>query len=75
MRAWTPPPGTSPPDISPPERSPSHAPPLSGHEDDPAVIIFTAGTTGAPKPVVLAHRSVIANLHNLLVMSGGCHTR
>jgi len=62
-------PGTSPPDISPPERSPSHAPPLSGHEDDPAVIIFTAGTTGAPKPVVLAHRSVIANLHNLLVMS------
>jgi long-chain acyl-CoA synthetase len=33
------------------------------------VIIFTAGTTGAPKPVVLAHRSVIANLHNLLVMS------
>ena len=38
-------------------------------EDDPAVIIFTAGTTGAPKPVVLAHRSVIANLHNLLVMS------
>jgi long-chain acyl-CoA synthetase len=45
-------------------------PPLPpGDEDDPAVIIFTAGTTGAPKPVVLAHRSVIANLHNLLVMS------
>jgi long-chain acyl-CoA synthetase len=48
--------------------APPPAPPL-GHEDDPAVIIFTAGTTGAPKPVVLAHRSVIANLHNLLVMS------
>jgi acyl-CoA synthetase (AMP-forming)/AMP-acid ligase II len=46
---------------------PPAAPP--GDEDDPAVIIFTAGTTGAPKPVVLAHRSVIANLHNLLVMS------
>jgi long-chain acyl-CoA synthetase len=43
--------------------------PPPGAEDDPAVIIFTAGTTGAPKPVVLAHRSVIANLHNLLVMS------
>jgi long-chain acyl-CoA synthetase len=47
--------------------APPPAPP--GDEDDPAVIIFTAGTTGAPKPVVLAHRSVIANLHNLLVMS------
>jgi long-chain acyl-CoA synthetase len=39
-------------------------------EDDPAVIVFTAGTTGPPKGVVLAHRSVIANLHNLLAVSG-----
>jgi long-chain acyl-CoA synthetase len=38
-------------------------------EDDPALIVFTAGTTGAPKGVLLAHRSVIANLHNLLVVS------
>jgi long-chain acyl-CoA synthetase len=44
--------------------------PSEGDEDDPAVIIFTAGTTGPPKPVVLAHRSIIANLHNLLIMSG-----
>ncbi|GAA5174265.1 class I adenylate-forming enzyme family protein [Pseudonocardia eucalypti] len=52
-------------------RSPAPlAPPPAAAEDDPAVIIFTAGTTGDPKPVVLAHRSVIANLHNLLVMSG-----
>lgn len=50
---------------SPVEQSPS-----AGDEDDPAVIIFTAGTTGPPKPVVLAHRSIIANLHNLLIMSG-----
>jgi long-chain acyl-CoA synthetase len=51
--------------------APMNVPPTApaGREDDPAVIIFTAGTTGAPKPVVLAHRSVIANLHNLLVMS------
>lgn len=54
------------------DSSPVSAPPSvpAGREDDPAVIIFTAGTTGIPKPVVLAHRSVIANLHNLLVMSG-----
>jgi long-chain acyl-CoA synthetase len=42
----------------------------AGAEDDPAVIVFTAGTTGPPKGVVLAHRSVIANLHNLLAVSG-----
>ncbi|HEY2206050.1 MAG TPA: class I adenylate-forming enzyme family protein [Pseudonocardia sp.] len=51
------------------DEAPPTLPELSPEEDDPAVIIFTAGTTGAPKPVVLAHRSVIANLHNLLVMS------
>ncbi|HEX4248737.1 MAG TPA: class I adenylate-forming enzyme family protein, partial [Pseudonocardia sp.] len=55
------------PDAEATPTAPPPAPP--GDEDDPAVIIFTAGTTGAPKPVVLAHRSVIANLHNLLVMS------
>ncbi len=41
-----------------------------GDESDPAVIIFTAGTTGDPKAAVLAHRSVIANLHSLLLVSG-----
>lgn len=38
-------------------------------EDSPALIVFTAGTTGPAKGVVLSHRSVIANLHNLLVSS------
>jgi long-chain acyl-CoA synthetase len=37
-------------------------------ENDPAVILFTSGTTGFPKGAVLSHRSVIANLHNLLMM-------
>lgn len=40
-----------------------------GHEDDPAVIVFTSGTTGLPKGAVLPHRSLIGNLHNLLVTS------
>jgi long-chain acyl-CoA synthetase len=44
-------------------------PATSVGEDDPALIIFTAGTTGLAKAAVLAHRSVIANLHNLLVVS------
>ena len=41
----------------------------TGGEDDPALIIFTTGTTGLAKAAVLAHRSVIANLQNLLVVS------
>jgi long-chain acyl-CoA synthetase len=50
----------------------SHPLPVTndGDENDPAVIVFTAGTTGDPKAAVLAHRSVIANLHSLLLVSG-----
>jgi acyl-CoA synthetase (AMP-forming)/AMP-acid ligase II len=33
----------------------------SGDENSPAVIIFTSGTQGRAKAVVLAHRSIIAN--------------
>ena len=41
----------------------------SVHEDDPAVVLFTSGTTGLPKGAILSHRSLIANLQGLLVMS------
>jgi long-chain acyl-CoA synthetase len=44
-------------------------PPPQPAEDEPAVIIFTAGTTGLAKAAVLSHRSVVANVQNLLAVS------
>ena len=38
-------------------------------ENAPAMILFTAGTTGHPKGAVLSHRALIANLQTLLVVS------
>lgn len=38
-------------------------------EDDEAVVIFSSGTTGQPKGVLMSHRAVIANIHNLLLLT------
>jgi acyl-CoA synthetase (AMP-forming)/AMP-acid ligase II len=38
-------------------------------ENEPAVILFTSGSAGPPKAVVLSHRSLIAGLHSLLVIT------
>ena len=39
-------------------------------EDELGVILFTSGTTGFPRGVMLTHRSLIANVQNFLVVSG-----
>lgn len=38
-------------------------------EDADAVVIFSSGTTGQPKGVLMSHRSVIANIQNLLLLT------
>jgi long-chain acyl-CoA synthetase len=38
--------------------------------DDPALILFTSGSSGMPKAVELSRRSVISNQHDILARSG-----
>ncbi len=39
-------------------------------EDQPALVLFTSGSSGRPKAVLLPHRSLIANQHNVLLRAG-----
>jgi long-chain acyl-CoA synthetase len=45
------------------------APGVEADENDPAVILFTAGTTSFPRGATLSHRALISNLQTLLVVS------
>ncbi len=39
-------------------------------EDDLAIIMYTSGTTGQAKGVLMSQRGVVANIHNLLALTG-----
>ena len=39
--------------------------PADAGADDPAVLLFTSGTAGAPKPAILTHGSLTANLEQV----------
>jgi long-chain acyl-CoA synthetase len=42
--------------------------PPEPEEDDPAILMYTGGTTGLPKGVVIDHRAVILNLYKVAGM-------
>lgn len=44
--------------------------PAPSTEDDPAMVLFTSGTTSFPRGAVLSHRNLLANLQNLLAIAG-----
>ena len=44
--------------------------PLELHDADPAVLLFTSGTAGAPRPAVLSHGNLRANLRQMLSLPG-----
>jgi long-chain acyl-CoA synthetase len=44
-------------------------PAVAVHEDDPGLVLFTSGSSGAPKAVLLSQRAVVSNQQNLLTRS------
>jgi long-chain acyl-CoA synthetase len=46
------------------------APVVDRDPDDPAVLIFTSGTAGAPRAAVLTHRNLLVNIRQTLATGG-----
>jgi long-chain acyl-CoA synthetase len=44
--------------------------PVERREADPAVLLYTSGTAGAPRPAVLSHGNLLANLRQMLSVPG-----
>jgi long-chain acyl-CoA synthetase len=57
-------------DNAPTGAEPVRDPCAVGSEDDPAMVLFTSGTTSFPRGATLSHRSLLGNLHNLLAVGG-----
>ena len=44
------------------ERGSSHFDPVATHSGDPALLVYTSGTTGPPKGALMPHRCLLGNL-------------
>ena len=42
------------------------APVVERTEDDTAVLMFTSGTAGSPRPAILSHGNLLANIDQVL---------
>ena len=50
------------------------APVVDRSPDDPAVLIFTSGTAGAPKPAILTHGNLYSNIRQAIASGGDPQT-
>ncbi len=51
-------------------RTQGEPPAISRHEDDTVAILYTSGTTGSPKGVMLTHRNLLSNCESAIARLG-----